>query len=96
MPCPTGRRRSFSRHVVVLRGEHDLSTSEGLRVALASVRGRALVDLTACTFIDATILGVLLADARRRDRIGSGSRFFCLGWTCPCRECSNSCTSVIW
>jgi anti-anti-sigma regulatory factor len=58
--------------VVALRGEHDLLTREGVRVALASVRGRVLVDLTACTFLDATIIGVLLARARRLDRIGSG------------------------
>lgn len=57
--------------VIALRGEHDLGTSERLRAALASVQGRILVDLTACTFVDATIVGVLATGARRCEEAGS-------------------------
>jgi anti-anti-sigma factor len=58
--------------VIALSGEHDLSTSEALRVALASVTGKVLVDLTACSFLDPTIIGVILRCDQRL--AGTGSR----------------------
>jgi anti-anti-sigma factor len=46
--------------VVSLGGEHDLGTAVELELALSTVTGDLLVDLSACTFIDSTILGVIL------------------------------------
>jgi anti-anti-sigma factor len=54
--------------VVHLRGEHDLSTKIELAVALAaaSERPRVLVDLSDCTFIDSTVIALLLAAHRQQ------------------------------
>ena len=58
--------------IVPLVGEHDLSRHESLRVALARASIRApnvIVDLSQCTFIDCTVVRLLL-DAQsvvRRD-----------------------------
>jgi anti-anti-sigma factor len=54
---------------VVLCADHDLATSEGVRVALAPLCGNVLVDLTRCSFIDSTVIGMLIGKARdlRRD-----------------------------
>lgn len=58
--------------IVPLVGEHDLSRHESLRVALARASIRApnvIVDLSQCTFIDCTVIRLLL-DAQsvvRRD-----------------------------
>jgi anti-anti-sigma factor len=49
--------------VVSLNGEHDLATSEGVRVALAPLLGAVLVDLSRCDFVDSTVIGVLLERA---------------------------------
>ena len=56
--------------VVALCGEHDLATDRELRHALEALYGNVLVDLTACEFIDSTILGALLDSARARTREG--------------------------
>lgn len=52
--------------VVVLSGEHDLNTAPDVRVALeaALAAGALIVDLSPATFVDSSILGVIL-DARR-------------------------------
>ena len=55
---------------VRLVGEHDLATREAVRVALASVDGNVLVDLTACEFVDSTVIGVLLDSASAITRDG--------------------------
>jgi anti-sigma B factor antagonist len=55
--------------VVVLRGEHDLHTVSAVSEQITNARvadGVIVVDLTAATFIDSTVLGVLL-DAYRAD-----------------------------
>jgi anti-sigma B factor antagonist len=64
---------SGSWSVVTVQGELDLSTAEDLRSALGRASGegapRLAVDLTAVTFLDSTILGVLvetLKQARER------------------------------
>jgi anti-anti-sigma factor len=49
--------------VVSLNGEHDLATSEGVRVALAPLLGAVLVDLSGCDLVDSTVIGVLLERA---------------------------------
>ena len=54
--------------VVVVEGEHDIYTAPTLRERLDEALGRdggVVVDLTAATFVDSSILGALL-DARRR------------------------------
>lgn len=53
--------------VVALVGDHDIATSHEVRRALAEVNGAPLVvvDLTRCTFLDSTVLGVLVAASRR-------------------------------
>ena len=59
--------------IVSLRGEHDLGTRQGLAETMAQAgEGRdLLVDLSACTFLDSTVLGVLLAAAQEREAAGS-------------------------
>jgi anti-anti-sigma factor len=53
--------------ILTLIGEHDSASSEGLTLALVLARDYAhvLVDLTRCTFLDATILGALLTAGQR-------------------------------
>ena len=54
--------------VVTISGEHDLSTAPNLRRQLESLldeRAITVVDLSPATFIDSSILGVIL-DGRRR------------------------------
>jgi len=54
--------------VIVVEGEHDIYTAPTLRERLDEALGRGggvVVDLTAATFVDSSILGALL-DARRR------------------------------
>ena len=52
--------------VVTMRGEHDLSTAPELMQALeqAAARSDVVVDLSACSFIDATVIGALVKTAR--------------------------------
>ena len=53
--------------IVTLHGEHDMASREAVTMALALTRdySRVLVDLTTCTFIDATVTNALLAAAAR-------------------------------
>jgi anti-sigma B factor antagonist len=54
--------------VVTISGEHDLSTAPNLRRHLDSLLGEGtttVVDLSPATFVDSSILGVIL-DGRRR------------------------------
>ena len=55
--------RSASLAVVSLVGEHDLARYEPLKEALAAAVGRrrnVFVDLSDCTFIDSTVISLLL------------------------------------
>lgn len=58
--------------VATLRGEHDLSGKQALADALevASAQGNVLVDLAECTFIDSTIIGVLVGAAIKLEQAG--------------------------
>ena len=56
--------------VVELHGEHDLATREAVRVALGSVRGDVLVDLSECTFVGSTVIGTIVEAARSLAREG--------------------------
>jgi anti-anti-sigma factor len=53
--------------VVRLSGDHDLSSAALVREALREVADHRLVvlDLSGCTFVDSTVLGVLVAASRR-------------------------------
>ncbi len=54
--------------LVLVRGDHDLSTADQIRQQLELVRGRGqpiVVDLTEATFIDSAVLGVLVAEHDR-------------------------------
>jgi anti-sigma B factor antagonist len=60
--------------VVVLQGEHDISTADRLRRAIESARDGStpvVVDLTEATFIDSAVLGVLIAEHERAASNGS-------------------------
>ena len=61
--------------VVTISGEHDLSTAPNLRRRLDSLLEEdtsAVVDLSAATFIDSSILGVILDGRRRAADAGVG------------------------
>lgn len=61
--------------VVVVEGEHDIYTAPTLRERLdeaLSRTGGVVVDLTAATFVDSSILGVLLDARRRAQEQGTG------------------------
>ena len=51
--------------IVTLEGEHDLSTRELLAGALqrAAAHSNVLVDLSPCTFMDSTVINVLISTA---------------------------------
>lgn len=60
--------------VVVLQGEHDLSTADRLRQEIERAREGStpvVVDLTEATFIDSAVLGVLIAEHERAASNGS-------------------------
>jgi anti-anti-sigma factor len=62
--------------LVVMRGEHDLSTTTALRAALeeGAAHSSVLVDLSECSFVDSTIIATILCAARhfqaRGERFG--------------------------
>jgi anti-anti-sigma factor len=53
--------------IVTLRGEHDLHSWSEITLALANASQRpgVVIDLTACTFLDSTMLTVLLVAAKQ-------------------------------
>ena len=68
--------QSGSVCVVAPTGDHDLSTAPELTTALAAAEGAVVVDLTGATFIDSSILGVIL-NAKSRTEEG-GHAFVCV------------------
>jgi anti-sigma B factor antagonist len=61
--------------VLTVRGEHDLSTAPDLRRRLKALIGEGdsiVVDLSPATFVDSTILGVILDASRRASDAGLG------------------------
>jgi anti-anti-sigma factor len=56
--------------VVQLIGEHDLATSSAIEQALGAIQGNVLLDLSECTFIDSTVISVVVVDHRTRGREG--------------------------
>jgi anti-anti-sigma factor len=68
------RAKSIETHIyssrtclIRLEGEHDVSSADALSLALVAVGGydHVLVDLAQCTFIDSTLIKVLLAASKR-------------------------------
>jgi anti-sigma B factor antagonist len=67
--------------VVVVEGEHDIYTAPTLRERLDEALGRGggiVVDLTAATFVDSSVLGALL-DARRKAIEAGQGYVVCVG-----------------
>ena len=67
--------------VARLEGEHDIYTAPTLRERLDEALGRGggiVVDLTAATFVDSSVLGALL-DARRRAIEAGQGYVVCVG-----------------
>jgi anti-anti-sigma factor len=56
--------------VVSLRGEHDLATADEVARTIQAIDGNVLVDLSDCTFIDSTVIGVLFACNQGLERDG--------------------------
>jgi anti-anti-sigma factor len=58
--------------LLMLRGEHDLSTAPALEAAFARVQSTgttAVVDLSEVTFIDSTALGILIRQHARGENV---------------------------
>ena len=70
-PISVVERASNGVTVVRLRGEHDLNSRDALTGVLDAQDGDLVVELRECEFIDSTIIGVLLAQARRRENAGA-------------------------
>jgi anti-sigma B factor antagonist len=69
--------------IVVVEGEHDIYTAPTLRERLDDALGRGggiVVDLTAATFVDSSVLGALLDSRRRALEAGQGF-VVCIGDT---------------
>ncbi|HEX2358184.1 MAG TPA: STAS domain-containing protein [Solirubrobacterales bacterium] len=61
--------------VLVVSGEHDLNTAGDLRARLDELLAAGepvIVDLSAATFVDSSILGVVLDARRRAEEAGLG------------------------
>jgi anti-anti-sigma factor len=75
---PIDLERDGEVTVVVMRGEHDLSTADALREMLDEVRDQRspfVVDLTETTFIDSAVLSVLIAEHDRAAAAGTAVGF---------------------
>jgi anti-anti-sigma factor len=75
--------------IVILSGEHDLGTVPQVREALgaAATDGKAIVvDLSAATFVDSSILGALLEARRTALDAGRGFAVACSGESEPVRR----------
>jgi anti-anti-sigma factor len=58
--------------IVVLRAEHDLQTVPRIEATLAQLSGSVLVDLSACEFMDSTVIAALLRGSQAR--LSDGAR----------------------
>jgi anti-anti-sigma factor len=54
--------------VVMLRGEHDIATAPAVGDAIGAISGNVLVDLCECSFLDSSIIRVLLATSKTLER----------------------------
>jgi anti-sigma B factor antagonist len=68
-------RSDDGRAIVVISGEHDLYTAPNLRDQLEALREQGegvVIDLSHATFIDSSVLGVLVEACRRAREEGVG------------------------
>jgi anti-sigma B factor antagonist len=56
--------------IVALVGEHDMATADRIDDTLRRFFGTVLVDLGQCTFLDSTVIGVLLRNHAVLEREG--------------------------
>jgi anti-anti-sigma factor len=56
--------------IVRLCGEHDMASASEIAEALRGVFGDVLVDLSGCSFLDSSTIGVLLENGLQREREG--------------------------
>jgi anti-anti-sigma factor len=56
--------------IVSLRGDHDLATASQVSDAVGAIDGNVLVDLSECTFLDSTAIGVLFARSQELEAAG--------------------------
>jgi anti-anti-sigma factor len=56
--------------IVSLRGEHDMDSNAEIRRALDSIDGDVLLDLSACGFMDSSVIGTLLRMSQQRASAG--------------------------
>lgn len=54
--------------IVKVGGEHDIATIPLIRETLELIHGSVLVDLSDCTFLDSSVIHVLVAGAHERTR----------------------------
>ena len=56
--------------VVSLRGEHDMATAPEIVKTITSIAGNVLVDLSACDFVDSSMISALLTGSQDLEREG--------------------------
>jgi anti-anti-sigma factor len=56
--------------IVSLHGEHDVASAPQVRATLRSISGNQLVDLSACSFLDSTIISTLISTSQELNREG--------------------------
>jgi anti-anti-sigma factor len=56
--------------VVSLRGEHDMATAPEIVKTITSIAGNVLVDLSACDFVDSSMVSALLTGSQDLEREG--------------------------
>jgi anti-sigma B factor antagonist len=56
--------------IVTASGELDMACADALRTVLGALDGCVIVDLSAVTFVDSTVLGVLVAQRKRVQAVG--------------------------
>jgi anti-anti-sigma factor len=54
--------------IVHLRGEHDIATGHAILDILGPISGSVIIDLSACTFLDSSVIGLFLNDHQTRQR----------------------------
>ena len=63
-----------AHHVVRLLGDHDVATAHGIRDALIAAipprDGHLTLDLSACTFLDSSVLGAIVTGAKHASDAG--------------------------
>lgn len=66
------RQLGESLWLLTLRGEHDLSTVPDLEAAFARVEASgttAVIDLTGVTFVDSSVIGLLIREHKRGENL---------------------------